>query len=335
MKKNILVTVLLFVVTAVGFAQCSVNSYIQDNYERDAQIFVLRDILNNPSDPDYDNPFIPAARLTPYLEKLSAIYENSINEPIIDSIFNEFQIHANPEYNLTITPYNEMIIAIDNDAPWIEDFKNTGVSGNAQLDNLMSTYQFSIYYYFVITSAGYTAFSIESSLDFLNVTALLNDFSAIPEVVNAETITSIDDRFNYTGIPYQISNEPVTTCDINIDNDIYTFVLYSGDCPAGCLFSRSFDIQVSESCDIALSVNDVSTFSEIVLYPNPASETLFIKASNDTVNSMKIYSAMGQTMFSKSSFSEAINISSFNSGIYFIEIISSEGAKHIQKFIKN
>ena len=91
MKRNILFIGIFLCLNAVGLSQCSVNPFIESNYDLDAKFLALREILSDPSDPDYDNPFLPQARVTPYIEKLSAIYENPINEPIIDSLFNEFQ----------------------------------------------------------------------------------------------------------------------------------------------------------------------------------------------------------------------------------------------------
>ena len=39
-------------------AQCSISPFIQQNYELDAALLVLREIQDDPNDPDYDNPFL-------------------------------------------------------------------------------------------------------------------------------------------------------------------------------------------------------------------------------------------------------------------------------------
>src|SRR5690606_3087879 len=106
--KNFIFSIFILFVCFQGYSQCSINPFIQNNYEHDAKFLLLRDILENPNDPDFNNPFINEPRLTPYLEKLSAIYENPDSNPVIDSLFNEFQIHVNPESGLPGTPSKQM-----------------------------------------------------------------------------------------------------------------------------------------------------------------------------------------------------------------------------------
>jgi hypothetical protein len=53
------------------------------------------------------------------------------------------------------------------------------------------------------------------------------------------------------------------------------------------------------------------------------------------VYSTLIYSVTGELMYSDISNSETINISTLPSGIYFLEISTSEGNKQLQKFIKH
>jgi hypothetical protein len=56
--KNLFL-ILTILISGVSIAQCSVNTFIQDNYEFDAKLLALRDILSDPMDPDHFNPFIP------------------------------------------------------------------------------------------------------------------------------------------------------------------------------------------------------------------------------------------------------------------------------------
>jgi len=66
--KNLFLLIAIFT-SGVSIAQCSVNTFIQDNYEFDTKLLALRDIISDPTDPDHFNPYIPEARFTPYLEK--------------------------------------------------------------------------------------------------------------------------------------------------------------------------------------------------------------------------------------------------------------------------
>lgn len=327
--KKIFFFLLIVLCVIRGFSQCTIDPWIQTNYERDAKFLLLRDILENPSDPDFDNPFINVARLTPYLEKLSAIFENPNNHPVIDSLFNEFQIHANPES----VPSKQIEFAFDNSISWLEDFKNTGISGVAALDDLMATYQFSITEYVVLTD--FTGFYIETGYDFLNVSALVDDFEAVPDIFFVGTYIPIEERFNYIGIPYELEpGEFVEVCHISIEGDIFTFGIFAGDCPAGCLLSKTWDIQVSEDCEVTILSTLENELSKISIYPNPAKDKIYLKGFSSEITLLQIFSIQGKLIQKSTNISTEIDISQLKSGMYFIEISTSEGHKNIQKFIK-
>jgi len=335
MRKNFQWTLLFLIIAATGFSQCNIHPYIQENYEFDAKLLALRDIISNPTDPDHFNPFVPEARFTPYLEKLSAIYENSINSPIVDSLFNEFQIHVNQEYNYPLE-LKTIGFSVDTNVSWVEDFKNTGVSGIPELDNLMSEYQFTISEFFDLSTCGCTIFLIVTDIEFLNLNAIIDDFIGIPDFNFAEIYHNIFElRFNYTGIPYYISGQPVEVSDIVIDQDIFTFSLYSGDCPALCMYRISWNIQVSENCEITVLNTSENKELGFYIYPNPASEIIKIKGITSEILACKIYSLEGKLLKSfRSKSKEAIDVSEYRSGIYFLEITTSEGTKQVEKFIK-
>ena len=335
MMKKITLLLLLVILGFQGFSQCPINPYIQNNYEFDAKIFLLRDILNNPSDLDFDNPFINEDRLIPYLEKLSAIYENPSSHPAIDSLFNEFQIHANVFYSPTVAYYNRMEFVVEHAMPWVEDFRNTGISGVMALDNLMTDYEFFIDSFIVLNSAGFTGFYIETTLDFLNVTALVDDFAAIPGLHYVQPNIRAEDGFNYTGIPYELLlHEFVEACNIEIDGDIFTFSLLAGDCPMGCSLKKSWRIQVTEDCVVTVLSTPENDVSKFVLYPNPASDKIYLKGISSEVESVQIYSVQGKLLQSLKNISTEIDVSQLKSGIYFMQLLSSEGNTSALKFIK-
>ena len=331
--KNLLLLITVLV-SGLSIAQCSVNTFIQDNYELDAKLLALRDILSDPMDPDHFNPFIPEARFTPYLEKLSAIYENPNNEPEIAALFNDFQIHVNQEYNYPIE-LKTIAFSVDTNVSWVEDFKNTGISGVAELDQLISEYQFNLDNFWELTTCSCTIFFIKTDFDFLNLNAIIGDFNNISDLNSAEIYYDIIGlRFNYTGIPYEINNETVMVADIVISDDIFTFSLYSGDCFAGCLFGISWQVEVSESCEITLLSAPENIISELSIYPNPVSEILYLQNISSEDYSIKIYSLQGQLIKFNNFSSEEINVADLTAGIYFIEITTIEGFKEVMRFVK-
>ena len=71
--------------------------------------------------------------------------------------------------------------------------------------------------------------------------------------------------------------------------------------------------------------------NEIILYPNPVKNTLYIDGLLGV--SYTIYDAQGRLIKASDSISNEINVSSFSSGIYLIKILS-EGKIKSKKFIK-
>jgi hypothetical protein len=244
MKNIFLLWALL--ITGASIAQCSISPFIQENYEFDAKVLALRDISSNPSDPDYDNPYVPNERLIPYFKKLSAIYENPNSEPIIDSLFNEYQIHANSSY-LNYVFYRKMRFSLNTDTPWLDDFIDTGISGVPLLDCLMADYNFSIVS--VFNFPPQTVLVIESSNDLMNINALVDDFEMVDDFNEVSPTFGPDSGYNYTGIPYEM--EPgyyAVVCDIVIVDDTFSFSVHGCDCISGCACRVYWDIKVSENC---------------------------------------------------------------------------------------
>lgn len=332
MKKLLLFLIVFSLPTTSIYSQCDINSFIQDNYEFDAKLLALRDILSDPSDPDHFNPYIPEARFTPYLEKLSAIYNNPNNIPEIDAFFNDFQIHVNQEYNYPIE-LKTIAFSVDTNVSWVEDFKITGISGIPTLDQLISDYQFSFDNFLDLN--GVTIFFIKTEIEFLNLNAIIADFEVIQDFNYAVIYYDIFElRFNYTGIPYQINGENVAVADIIIDNDIFTFNLYSGDCFAGCMYREFWTIQVSEDCQVELLSNKSNSLSNFIIHPNPSSDRITISGIDDENYTMKIYNVQGQFVNEISSNTKSIDVSSFPSGIYFIKIQKENDITVIKRFIK-
>ena len=74
------------------------------------------------------------------------------------------------------------------------------------------------------------------------------------------------------------------------------------------------------------------SFMAIKITPNPASNQLFINASQP-LERIEIYSVTGKFIMTETDLSNAVEISSFPSGLYFIKIRSS-GSTLTKKFIK-
>ncbi|MEX0997129.1 MAG: T9SS type A sorting domain-containing protein [Flavobacteriaceae bacterium] len=69
------------------------------------------------------------------------------------------------------------------------------------------------------------------------------------------------------------------------------------------------------------------------LYPNPVDEVLTIVSLNQKIEEINIYSIAGAQLF-QTGYQQQIDVSHLTSGIYFIEITSTQG-KSVQKFVKH
>ena len=75
--------------------------------------------------------------------------------------------------------------------------------------------------------------------------------------------------------------------------------------------------------------------SEIVIFPNPASNFLIVKHSDDTIiNRITITDLSGKKILEQNGNIPLINIESLASGMYVLEVFSGEN-KIVSKFVKN
>ena len=97
------------------------------------------------------------------------------------------------------------------------------------------------------------------------------------------------------------------------------------------LSSPLFQSMQFSSVPLGTSENIIS---EVKLYPNPASDKLFISFKNSNLDKIMVYSISGEKVLEVLDFENSIDVSRLSKGMYFLEIISAEG-RMVQKFIKN
>lgn len=336
--KKLVLSLVAVTCTHLASAQCTTNSFITTNYTEDAKILALREILSDPADPDYDNPVIPTSRYQPYLDGLSVIYSNTNNLQVADSMFVEFQIHVNPEYNYEIsTPYKLLKIKVPNSTSWLNNFLTTGISGESNLDGLMSTYNFSINSSIQLNSCNCTWIELESST-ILNVNALTDDFTAISGISFSEGYLNTN-FFNYTGIPYEIQEsefgytDSVMVTDIKVTGNIYTFNLYAGDCYSGCMITKKYDFMVNtNTCTFIPMATEEINRSAITIYPNPANDYIML-TNAENVAKVSIYNTNGMLVVETNQ-THAIAIENLEKGLYFVSLTGVTGNTTTQKMIK-
>lgn len=108
------------------------------------------------------------------------------------------------------------------------------------------------------------------------------------------------------------------------------------------LFTMMWDLFSSEpgfsgesdpSTKIDFAEREKNTIS---IYPNPASQTIQIKAGNTKLSKIAIISLTGKKVLEQNPESDKqINISQLNNGVYFIQATLANGQSTTSKFIKN
>ncbi len=90
----------------------------------------------------------------------------------------------------------------------------------------------------------------------------------------------------------------------------------------------------------ATQINDMGNISAVSLFPNPASDvlSLFLKLESDDDVEIKIINLLGQPVYletekKSNSINKSIDISTFNSGVYIVEIRTRKGSVQ-RKFVK-
>ncbi|MBC8883938.1 T9SS type A sorting domain-containing protein [Flavobacterium piscinae] len=86
-----------------------------------------------------------------------------------------------------------------------------------------------------------------------------------------------------------------------------------------------------------LSLADFSV-STMVLYPNPVKDSFQIQLNgNDSIQRISIFDMVGKRIYYKENLnlnSNSVDVSSFNHGIYLVEVITTSNQKLVNKIIK-
>lgn len=81
---------------------------------------------------------------------------------------------------------------------------------------------------------------------------------------------------------------------------------------------------------LSIDENELVTFT---MFPNPVSEQLFISSEKHEIESVVIYSVLGEIVKEYDGIEASIDVSNLPEGIYFVEVSTSEG-ESVKKFVK-
>jgi hypothetical protein len=94
---------------------------------------------------------------------------------------------------------------------------------------------------------------------------------------------------------------------------------------------KSYPVTVTKTCTVGIKENVKTGFS---IVPNPATHQITVSASNN-FHTIEVVSFLGQTVLAQPNVGNTatFDISNLTAGIYFVRIISDNGA-NVQKFVK-
>ena len=93
----------------------------------------------------------------------------------------------------------------------------------------------------------------------------------------------------------------------------------------GLAVTKYISYEVGSSCG-SLSIVDESLDTQIVMYPNPVNNKLFIKSKSEDLIKVEIYSVFGNLVKSTTKNLNEINVEDLSSGLYLIKIFTLEGS---------
>jgi len=192
-------------------------------------------------------------------------------------------------------------------------FENTGTfpAENIVVKNIIDTQKFDVASLSVISG----------SHDFVT-RSNGNEIEFIFEEINLP----FDDDTNDGFILYKIK----TRSDL-MEDDFFTNsaeIYFDFNFP---ILTNNYTTEIGES----LSVPEVTTGNSMVFYPNPATDTVTIN-SRLVMEQVRIFNVLGAviTDVTPNTNHHVLKVSSFDSGVYFIEV-QSGSKKTLKKFIKN
>jgi hypothetical protein len=167
----------------------------------------------------------------------------------------------------------------------------------------------------------YTALQTLSGLNSLNSIGGGLEISGNPYLISLTGIDGIN-AGSITGLGINV-NGLLSTCEVQSICDYLAApgasVNIWNNAP-GCNSQQ----EVEDACE-TVSVNEISLTDEFLIYPNPASNELFIESKNETmIEEINIYNAVGQIVLNEKQLSNRIDVSALGQGIFIIELTSDK-----------
>lgn len=329
--------ILLFSYHSGAQGNCTVPPVLTNFYNDDIGALTVQFMLS--STPDSDFIALPAVHYNEIAEGMAAIFNTSMPER--DSVFDMYCIHW--PYGVSIC--KGFIIAFDTSYAWTTAWQNVQtVTGNPAIDNIFSNHQLTV------TSYNNWSFAQAVTVD-------------ASQVINYDALS--DSLLMIPGISWCDPNALIGTAGYieytkSGTNRHYEFRCEWNDCFDGCDNSHTWKFDVDPNCNVTFAGSsdwwvfnyeplpapmncNISTGlinhlnkDEVSIYPNPFTDQLNIRLSNNDKGVLKIRDLWGRIIFSKpiTSVNSIIDLKGQPGGIYFIEL-QLDSRTVIKKVVKS
>lgn len=172
-------------------------------------------------------------------------------------------------------------------------------------------------------------------------------WSTIEKSIPAEWDVSVCDHINcYVGVPKKGVMTPITkeefdngteafmkltAIHMNVPGEAFVKFLVYDEANPTMGDTITFRLIYGETA----SLTDHGTTSEIQLYPNPASDKLFIASDSKEIQVVSIYDQLGRKKFSETmNLKQGVNVSELEKGVYLVTFEDQQGNRYQDRFIK-
>ena len=181
--------------------------------------------------------------------------------------------------------------------------------------------------------------TLDANLDWTSLEVLSSSFRVQTQVDNSNGVTFF--YFKGINLPDSNSNEPASHGFVN-----YKIKLKSG-VPANTIIKNRahnyFDYQkpvptnqTSNKLVVFASIDELNTYDNITLFPNPATNKIYINSEIE-IKQVRVINNLGQTVLTQpiNSKADVVDVAQLASGVYFISIQLNNQMVVIRKIIKN
>ncbi len=180
-------------------------------------------------------------------------------------------------------------------------------------------------FYNNLTGLDTTSTSLESlNCSYNNLTSLdVSSNTSLTFLIcsyNYLTELNVKNGNNTNLINFSAVNNPDLTCII-VDDAAWSTANWTNIDPTSTFVNSQAE------CD-ALSINDQNLQNNIKVYPNPATDKIYIDTTNNlAINKVEMYDLLGKIVYNSNKPVTIIPVNNFKTGIYFVKLTSNNISK--------